>query len=38
MRILLSVASWFGVLLVPVVVVFSILTGLFFDASFYHAG
>jgi len=38
MIIILSVASWLGVLLVPVVVVFSILTGLFFDASFYHAG
>ena len=38
MRILVSVASWVGVLLLPLVVVFSILTGLFFDASFYHAG
>ncbi|MGH2457259.1 MAG: TIGR01906 family membrane protein [Chloroflexota bacterium] len=38
MRILLLLASWVGTLLIPIVVVFSILTGLFFDASFYHAG
>lgn len=38
MRTLLVVASWLGVIVLPVVVVCSILTNLFFDASFYRAG
>jgi len=37
-RILLLVASWLGVILLPIVITTSILTNLFFDASFYHAG
>jgi len=37
-RILVVATSWIGVLLIPIFVVCSILTGLFFDAGFYHAG
>src|SRR5579884_1946568 len=36
-RILLQMASWLGVIVLPVVIVCSILTNLFFDAAFYHA-
>lgn len=38
MRILLQVYSWLSVILLPVVVSSAVVTALFYDASFYHAG
>lgn len=38
MRLVLFIASWLGVMVLPIVIVCAILTGLFFDPGFYHAG
>ena len=38
MRVVLPMASVLGVIIVPIVIICSILTNPFFDASFYHAG
>lgn len=38
MRILLSAVSWLGVIVLPIAIISSVVTTLFFDAAFYHAG
>lgn len=38
MRPFLPLASWLGAIILPIVIVCSILTNLFFDTAFYHAG
>ncbi len=38
MRTLLLTASWLGVVILPIVIVCSILSNLFFDEAFYQAG